>query len=139
MSVIYTDIRAALEKELQDAALAPIAFENVSYSPTTGTSFLKPIFIPTIRRPAVMGTTPQQRYQGIFRVLCHAKEGAGPGAADSLANSVMEAFEATTDISYTNASDATITVSIDYADRGLGLLDAPWYIVPVTIGWYIYN
>ena len=51
---------------------------------------------------------------------------------------VIEAFEATTDISYNTGSE-TLLVSIDYADRGAGLLDTPWYIVPVNIGWYIYN
>lgn len=139
MAVIYTDIRAALEKALSDANIASIAYENVSFDPTTGTSYLEPVFIPTERRPAHRGTTPQMRYQGIFRVLCHATEGAGPGAADSLANSVMGAFEAATDISYTNASDDTILVSIDYAERTAGFVDTPWYTVPVVIGWYIYN
>ena len=139
MSVIYNDIRAALEKKLSDLGLAQIAHENVSFDPTTGTSFLQPIFTPTIRRPTVMGTNPQQRYQGLFRILCHVKEGQGPGVGDSLANSVMEAFEAATDINYTNASNQTINVSIDYSDRQPAVVDTPWYIVPVSIGWHIYN
>lgn len=139
MAVIFTDIRAALEKELVDANIASIAHENVSFDPSTGTSYLEPLFIPTERRPSTRGTGPQMLYRGVFRVLCHAKEGAGPGAADSLANSVMGAFEAATDITYTNASNETILVSIDYAERRRGLLDTPWYTVPVNIGWYIYN
>lgn len=138
MSSIYKDIRRALEVKLDNEGIADIAYENVAYSPTTGTSFLQPSFIPTIRRPSVMGTNPQQRYQGLFRVRCHAAEGTGPNAAESLADSVIEAFEAATDISYNTGSE-TLLVSIDYADRGAGLLDTPWYIVPVNIGWYIYN
>jgi len=138
MSSIYKDIRRALEVKLDNEGIADIAYENVAYSPTTGTSFLQPSFIPTIRRPSVMGTNPPQRYQGLFRVRCHAAEGTGPNAAESLADSVIEAFEATTDISYNTGSE-TLLVSIDYADRGAGLLDTPWYIVPVNIGWYIYN
>ena len=139
MSVIYNDIRAALEKKLADSSLGQIAYENVSFDPTTGTSFLKPSLLPTVRRPTVMGSNPQQRYQGLFRILCHVKEGQGPGLGDSLANSVMEAFEAATDINYTNASNQTINVSIDYADRNAAVVDTPWYIVPVSIGWHIYN
>ena len=138
MSSIYHHIRRALESKLSSEAIADIAYENVAYSPTTGTSFLQPVFIPTIRRPSVMGTSPQQRNQGLFRVLCHAAEGTGPNTADSLANSVIDAFEAATDVSYDTGSE-TILVSIDYAERSEGLLDAPWYIVPVNIGWYIYN
>jgi hypothetical protein len=30
-------------------------------------------------------------------------------------------------------------VSIDYTERAQGLLDTPWYYIPITIGWYIYN
>jgi hypothetical protein len=138
MSAIYQHIRRALEVELDNQAIADVAYENISFTPTTGTSFLQPVFTPTIRRPAVMGTGPQQRYQGIFRVLCHAAEGTGPSVADGLANSVIAAFEAATDISYNTGSE-TIKVSISYAERSAGILDTPWYIVPVNIGWYIFD
>lgn len=137
MSSVFTDIRAALEKHLADASIAEIAWENVSYDATTGTSFLKPLFTPTIRRPSVMGTSPQQRYDGLFRVLCHAEEGLGPRAAEALADSVINRFEATTDINYTGSE--TVRISVDYADRRLGFLDTPWYIIPVSIGWHTYN
>ena len=137
MSDINNDIRAALETHLNDASIAPIAWENVSFSPTTGTSFLKPIYTPTLRRPSVMGRSPQQRYQGLFRVLCHAAEGLGPRAADDLATDVIELFEATSDIDYTGSQ--TIKVSIDHAERRIAFVDTPWYIVPVSISWYTYN
>ena len=40
MASIYNDIRAALENKLANTANLPtgIAYENVSFSPTTGTS-----------------------------------------------------------------------------------------------------
>lgn len=138
MSSIYHHIRRALEIKLSNASIADIAYENVTYSPTTGTSFLQPVFTPTLRRPSVMGTGPQQRYQGLFRILCHAAEGTGPNAADGLANTVIELFEAATDVSYNTGSE-TLLVSIDYAERSVGLLDTPWYIVPVNIGWHIFK
>jgi hypothetical protein len=136
---IYNDIRAALENKLANTASLPsgIAYENVSFSPTTGTSYLQTFFIPTSRRPAVRGLNPQQRYQGIFSVNVYTPEGNGPAVADSLANTILETFEATTKISY--SGDETITVSIDYAERQQGFLDAPWYYVPINIGWYVYN
>jgi hypothetical protein len=139
MASIHNDIRAALENKLANTSGLPsgIAFENVSFSPTTGTSFLRTFYIPTSRRPAVRGLNPQQRYEGIFGVTAYAPEGNGPATADSLSNTIIEAFEATTKISYNG--DETITVSIDYAERQQGLLDAPWYYVPVNIGWYCYN
>jgi hypothetical protein len=82
---------------------------------------------------------PQQRYQGLYAVTPHTPEKLGPSVADDLSNDIIESFEATTDISFTNSSNETIIVSIDYAERQQGFLDSPWYYVPINIGWYIYK
>jgi len=137
---IYDDIRAALEVELSNVSGIPeIAYENVNYTPTTNTSFVVPRMVPVSRRPAVRGINPQKRYDGIFRVSCYVAEGNGPAAADDLANLVIDAFDATTDISYTNSDTETIIVSIDYAERNEGRPVDNWYEVVVDIGWYIYS
>ena len=140
MASIYNDIRAALETHLSNVSGLPsVAYENVSFEPQTGTSFLQVMFLPTERRPAVRGLNPQQRYQGVFSILVHTPEGKGPKEADDYANTLLEAFEATTDISFTNSDLETINVSLDYAERQQGILDSPWYYVRVDIGWYIYK
>ena len=140
MASIYNDIRAALESHLSNVSGIPsVAYENVTFEPTTGTSFLQVMFLPVERRPAVRGLSPQQRYQGVFSILAHTPEGKGPKAADDYANILIEAFEATTDISFTNSDTETIKVSIDYAERQQGIIDSPWYYVRVDIGWYIYK
>jgi|TARA_R110000772_G_C12944946_1_gene401421 hypothetical protein len=139
MASIHNNIRASLESHLSNTANLPsIAYENVSFEPTTGTSFLKVQYLPTVTRPAVRGLNPQLRYQGIFAVTVFAPEGKGPATADDYTNKVIDAFAATTDISFTNA-DGTIKVSIDYAERQQGIIDSPWYFVPINIGWYIYK
>ncbi len=135
MASIYDDIRAALEVKLTGIADLPeVAWENLTFSPTTGQSFVKPRLVPTVREPAVRGLNPQQYYQGIFRVDCFVPEGLGPRAADDLADKIIDAFEATTDV--TNGS--TI-VSIRYAEREQGMPDGAFFMVPVNVGWYIYN
>lgn len=140
MASIYRDIRAALETQLAAVSGIPaISHENVSFDRTNGTSYVETFFVPQSRRPAVRGLNPQQRYGGVFTVVCYAAEGNGPGAADELADKVLEAFEATTDVSYTNTQGETFVVSIDYAEREGGGLDTPFYYVPVNIGFYIYN
>jgi len=139
MASIYDDIRAALEVKLSNVSGIPaIAYENLSFSPTTGTPFVQPRLIPVSRRPAVRGLNPQQRYEGVFRVFCYVPEGNGPSAADDLANKVLDAFDAATDISFTNALGRTTIVSVDYAERDNGFIDNPWYYVAVNIGWYVY-
>ena len=140
MASIHNDIRAALETHISTTANLPtIAYENVAFEPTTGTSFVKVQYLPTITQPAVRGLNPQLRYQGIFAVTVFTPEGNGPSTADDYVNKVIDAFQATTDISFTNAQSQTIKVSIDYAERRQGLIDSPWYYVPINIGWYIYK
>ena len=140
MASIQNDIRAALESHLSaTSGLPSIAYENVAFEPTTGTSFLKVQYLPTVTRPAVRGLNPQLRYQGVFSVTVFAPEGQGPATADDYANKVIDAFAATTDISFTNGDAETIIVSIDYAERQQGIIDSPWYFVPINIGWYIYK
>ena len=140
MASIQNDIRAALESHLSaTSGLPSIAYENVAFEPTTGTSFLKVQYLPTVTRPAVRGLNPQLRYQGVFSVTVFAPEGQGPATADDYANKVIDAFAATTDISFTNGDAEAIIVSIDYAERQQGMIDSPWYFVPINIGWYIYK
>ena len=135
MASIYDDIRAALETNLASVSGLPsVGWENVQFSPTTGQPYVKPRLIPTRREPAVRGTNPQMFYQGVFRVECYVPEDAGPSAGDDLADKIIEAFEATTDISYSGT-----IVSIRYAEREMAEIDGPFYMIPVNIGWYIYK
>lgn len=135
MASIYDDIRAALEVKLSTVTDVPsIGWENAQFSPTTGQPYLKPRLIPTRREPAVRGTNPQMLYQGIFRVVCYVPEGAGPSAGDDLADKIIDAFEATTDV-----SQGSTIVSIRYAEREMAEIDGPFYMIPVNIGWYIYK
>ena len=135
MASIYDDIRAALETSLSSVTDVPsVGWENVQFSPTTGQPYVKPRLIPTRREPAVRGTNPQMFYQGIFRVECYVPEDNGPSAGDELADKIIDAFEATTDVSYSGT-----IVSIRYAEREMAEIDGPFYMIPVNIGWYIYK
>lgn len=135
MSSVYDDIRIALETTLNSIPDVPdIAWENVSYSPTTGVPYIKPRLIPISREPAVRGLNPQMLYKGTFYIECYSTEGNGPSSADALANKIIDAFDATTDVSYGDT-----IVSIQYADRTQGVLDGPFYMIPVHIGWYLYK
>lgn len=133
---IYDDIRATLEKTLADTAGLPtdIAWENINFTPTTGTSYLETHFIPTSRRPAVRGLNPQQRYQGLFRIVVNVPESTGPAIADDYVDTLLTAFDATKDLTYNS-----VTVTTEYAERSQGISDSPWYRVNVDIAWYKYN
>ncbi len=135
MATVDRDIRAALETQLNSITDAPlIAYENVQFSPTTGQSYLEVRYVPVTRKPSVRGLNPQQRYDGLFSIYCYAPEGSGPAVADTLANNVMDAFEAVTSLTNNN-----VTVSIDYVERQEGSQDSPWFMVPVIVTWYAYK
>ena len=141
MASIHKTIRAALESRLATLATAnsfSVAFENVSFSPITGTSFVQCEFIPVQRVRAARGPNSQILYKGIFHINVHAPENTGPAEAETLAELLIDNFESNTDVSYTSGGTTTI-VSIDYAERQQGFTDTPWYLIPITIGWYIYN
>jgi hypothetical protein len=158
---IINDIRACLDTHLSGTVGIPaIARQNVPYEPTTGTSFIKVDLVPTSRRPAVRGLNPQQRYDGLYSILICTPEGMGPGAGYDVADLLLDRFNATTDISYTNPTDTILLengddilletgdrlllgsptiVSIDYSEVRTSFLDSPFYCTPITVGWYIYN
>lgn len=158
---IINDIRACLDTHLSGTVGIPaIARQNVPFEPTTGTSFVKANLIPTSRRPATRGINPQQRYDGLYSLLICTPEGLGPGAGYDIADLLLARFDATTDILYTNPTDAILQengddllledgsrlllgsptiVSIDYAEVRTSYLDSPFYCTPITVGWYIYG
>lgn len=137
---IYKDARAALENHLNDTSGLPtIAWENVDFKPTTGTGFLKAYFNPTSRRPAVRGSNPQHRTQGLFTILCYQPENIGPGASQTLVDTLIDRFNSTVDITYTNSDLETIYVCLEYSEQQPSYSMPPWYVTPITVAWYTYN
>lgn len=135
MAVIYKEIRKVFEDTLNDiGGIPPIAWENVDYVRTSGTSFIEPMMFPTLREPAHRGLNPQMYYRGVFRVNVYTPRSQGAAAGETIADTIISNFEATTDI-----TDGSTIVSIQYADQEQGIPDGSFYVIPVNIGYYIYN
>jgi hypothetical protein len=135
MSIVYDDIRAALEVTLASIPnMPPIAWENKSFTPDTAVGYIQVRQLPTARRPTVRGLNPQQRYQGVFQLLVKMPENKGPNPAQTVVTALINAFEATTDLSY----DTTF-VTIDYTEQVGGFTDSPFYTIPVNVNWYSYK
>ena len=135
MASIYPEIRAALESKLAGISGIPdIAWENVNFNPTTGSSYVVARLVPTIREPAHRGKNPQMYYQGYFLLECYVPEGLGPSAADDLADLIIDNFEATTDI-----NTAGCDLHIRYAERDLGVVENAHFMVAVRIGYQTYQ
>lgn len=136
----YDDIRAALEVHLSGTPSLPaVAWENKGYKPTTGQPFIKARFIPVDRRPAVRGLNPQHKYTGLFQLLLCYPEGEGPGPSQDMVDALIDRFQSTTHITFTNDNSETIVVDIDRSEQRGAYDDSPWYKTPVNIYWYAYK
>ena len=137
---IINDIRATLDHRLNTAVGLPIiANQNTTFSPVTDTPFIKSTLIPTLRRPAVRGLNPQQRYDGIYNIVICTPEGVGPGSAYDIADTLLDLFDATTDIFHPDYPTTNVIVSIDYSELDNSFLDSPFYCTPINIAWYTYS
>jgi hypothetical protein len=137
---MFNDMRAALETQLSTtSSIPPIAYPNIQYEQMNGTTFIKANTILFSRRPAVVGPSPQQRYEGFFNLLICTPEDKGAGASMILLDTLMARFEAHTDILYTNPSAVQRVVSIEYSEPGYPYLDSPFYCTPLTVKWYSYK
>ena len=133
--MIYNDIRSALESYLAATSGIPdIAWANVPYETDPEIPFIKTTLVPTSRRPAVVGPSPQQRYNGLFSLLICTPENNGSFAGYDYADLLCERFDATTDI-----PNGSLVISIDYAEVGASYYDPPYFCTPVTVGWHTYN
>lgn len=133
----YDEMRSALEVALKSVTDVPeIAWQNSKHVPTTGTPYIEARFIPTGRRPAVRGSNPQMRYQGVFQLILRTKERVGSSESQDIVHNILEVFEATTDLSFTNTENQTVYVTIDYAEQVGAYTESPWYTTPINIGWY---
>lgn len=135
MASVYAEVRAALENRLNDTVGLPaIAWENVDYKPATDTPFIKFQFLPVQRRATILGQNPQAYYSGISRFLLHYPENSGPGASQDVVDTLVDRFDCYTDIT----QDST-TITIEYAQQESPYSDSPWFVTPVTVGWFLYN
>lgn len=135
---VGNDIRAALEQEIANVSGVPAssqrAWENARFEPTTGTTWLRMRLQPTETRPATRGDSPQIRHQGLFLVDVFAPADEGPASAETLADAIRDRYT----VSKVLTENST-NVRFDYAERGQGVIDHPWYMVPVAIAWYAYE
>jgi hypothetical protein len=129
------NIREALESTLDAMTGIPeIVWENMHYEPTIGTPYLEVLFSPNNRRNACVGVNSPIYNGGLFFIDLFYPENEGPQDADSVAESILTAFEAGSILTANST-----TVHIRFAKRDEALRDSPWYHVPITISWYSYN
>ena len=135
MSVIYDDIREALDSALAGlSGLPEVFFRNAPEEDSTPIPYLSTRISFTSRRPATRGPNPQHRYEGIYRIIICVPKRSGTGQALRYAEILTQAFDGSTDI-----DGATKTVSIDFTELASDFEQDPYWCIPVDVNWYIYD
>ena len=124
-------IRAALESRLNGISPAlPTAWENVEYTPTTGTAWQRVNLL--INDPvdyAVTSDVVEQR--GFLQVTLFYPRGAGTATATARADAVATRFAPV----QTLTSGATNVEILKTASIGGGTIVEEWFVIPVSIPW----
>lgn len=133
MSAPYTAIRAALTARLQTlASLPPVAWENVAYTPTLGTTFLKPSLLPAEPFQAEIGAAGQNMHVGVYQVSIFAPAGTGM-AHQTLRDSICDLFKRGVTLTY-----GGVTVTCVKAYPGAMLQETDWIQIPIIVVWRSY-
>lgn len=89
----FTEAQAALDSRLGTLASSPpVAWENVSYEPTEGTTYLRPSNLPAGHTAIGIANTDGIRGAGIYQVDVFAPRNEGPGVALGIADNVADLF-----------------------------------------------
>jgi hypothetical protein len=158
--MIYEQITKALETHLAGMSGIPaIARQNVIYSPTTDTAFVRSENIPTLRRRRTLGPTPWQRYEGLYRITVCTKEGVGVGENFTLVDQLLTQFDSSTDLYWDNDTDTLykedsyelllesgdpivlsrlLYLTVDYSEAATPFTDSPHFCTPINVHYYCY-
>jgi hypothetical protein len=129
MSAAETPIRAALVTYLQTlASLPPVAWENVPYTPTIGTMFIRPVLLPAETFQAEIGTLGQNEHTGIYQISIFSPIGIGTLTAYTLRDALINHFKRGTTLVY---SGVTTKILKCYCNSDIQETD--WLHIPVNI------
>ena len=91
-----SDIREAFETRIAAFAAAqnpplPVAWENVSYTPSPATGWLQVALLPGVTVNPALGVR-FDRLVGFFQVNVYAIQDGGPAAAEAIADAILDLF-----------------------------------------------
>lgn len=122
-------IRRALEKKL--AALSSniaIAYENVAYTPITGTPYQRAELLPNSPDNSIQGSSVYIE-RGIFQITAMYPTGAGTAAAGTHAQNVRSHYKRGTSM-----TESGITVLITNTPKiSPAIIDGDRYCIPISI------
>lgn len=129
MSAPYSAIHSAFVTKLQAfTGLPSVAWENVPFTPATGTPYLKPALLPGEPTQAEIGTSGANRHTGIYQISIYYPTGLGVSGLNTLRDGLINHFKRGTVLTYSG-----ISVTIQKAFPGPVLQETNWQHLPITM------
>lgn len=125
MSTFFNDMQAALDNQLNTMDETPVAWPNVPYEPSAGTTYVRPTFLPATTVQASLGASGKDETNAVYQVDVVYPRGAG---RTTLPDTIADHFKRGTVLTYNGTSLRVRSVSI-----GPAILDGAWVFVPVSI------
>lgn len=94
MSDIFTDIKAALNTQLNSmAGKPPIAWQNYGYEPVKGTLYIRPTDLSGSFEQVSLGAGGNDQVTSVYQVDIFAPSGQGSGASTAMAELIANQFK----------------------------------------------
>jgi hypothetical protein len=132
---VFRDIEHALNAMILTAVgSTPLAWENMRYEPTVGTSYIQVFHAPLRTTPESLGYGGFTAHRGITQLNVHTPVERGTRAAITLADQLTGVIRRGVVTTYN-------TVPVRILGLSLGTVDIQkaWAILPVTINWHCYT
>lgn len=105
MSAPYANIRSAFATKLLAYPGVPsIAWENVAFTPVTGTTYLRPSLMVSEPNQAEIGENGLNHHTGVFQISILAPSGNGVGSIMTLMNGLVDFFKRGTRLTYSGTN-----------------------------------
>lgn len=125
----FVETQSALDTRLSTLANSPpVAWENLSYEPVEGTTYLRPSNLPAGHVAVGMANSDSVRGAGIYQIDVFTPKNEGPGNALTIASNIAAHFSRGLKLT---SGDTQLTVGVpthDAAEPG-----GAWFRVAVLI------
>ena len=132
MTTVFNDIQAALDTRLNSISGGyDIAWPNIPYEPASGTSYLRPTYLPAETLQSSLGDDGKDFTVGIYQVDVFTTAGSGRTA---ITDTIADHFKRGTNLTYNG-----ITLRVQSVSLLPVTIDGSWQISPVSISFYTYT
>ena len=138
-TAVLTAIEEALNAHLVGlvfSPVVPIAWQNLSYTPMVGHTYLRPKLFPNRTDVGAVGVNAPRRHRGLYQVSVYGA--VDVGLADTwIADAIIEHFNAEVlERNGVRVRIGSFDGSASVPSRLSSFREGEWNVIPVTIPWW---